>query len=97
VLIDPGEALIFETTLARLPAPSNKTLKAFRRRFFNGDPKDDDSFPILGGHSSNLLDDRDDLVALKVEEEQDMLTAFAQNHLACLFQVSLNNIAQNYL
>lgn len=94
-LKDYREALIFESTLARLPEPNNKTLKAFRRRFFNGGSKDDHAFPILGGHSSHLLDDADDLVALKVEEEQDRLTVFVQNHLAFLFQVGLKEHSQN--
>jgi len=83
-----GEALILESTLACFPEPSSKILKAFRRRFFNGDKGDEASFPVLGGNSSKLFDDEHDLVALKAEEQQDRLTTFAQDHLAFLFQVS---------
>ncbi|KAF1947644.1 hypothetical protein EJ02DRAFT_439862 [Clathrospora elynae] len=69
------EALIFESTLASLPSPSKGNQTASK----------DDPFPTLGGYSAELYDDIDDLVALRVQEDQDRLTSFAQKHLAFLF------------
>ncbi|OCL01209.1 hypothetical protein AOQ84DRAFT_351025 [Glonium stellatum] len=80
------KALLFEYTLATLPPPTKRTLEAFRWHFFNGDPAGSDSFPTLGGHSSGLFDDEDDLMALRMAEDQDRLTTFVQNHLSFLFQ-----------
>ncbi|KAF2452824.1 hypothetical protein BDY21DRAFT_404801 [Lineolata rhizophorae] len=80
---DYREAILFEVELSKLPKPSKKTLEAFRSRYYNG--LEDESFPTLGGHSSGLYDDIDDLSALKVEEHQDRLTTFARNHMGFLF------------
>lgn len=85
------KALLFESTLATLPPPTKRTLEAFRWHFFNGDPTGPDSFPTLGGHSCDLFDDADDLMALRMAEDQDRLTAFVQNHLAFLFQTYTRN------
>ena len=82
------EALLFESTLATLPRPSKKVLKAFKTEFYNEGKCKGGSFPTLGGSSENLYDDIDDLVALRVQDDQDRLTTFAQEHLAFLFPVS---------
>lgn len=82
------EALLFESTLATLPRPSKGVLKAFRLKFHNGVKGKDGSFPTLGGSSAGLYDNIDDLVALRVQDDQDRLTSFAQEHLAFLFPVS---------
>lgn len=78
------KALLLESTLISLPPPSKKVLRAFRTEFFN-QSLGSKSFPTLGGHSASLYDDINDLVALRVQENQDRLTSFAQDHLACLF------------
>ncbi|KAI1180964.1 hypothetical protein F4777DRAFT_180782 [Nemania sp. FL0916] len=80
------EALIFESTLADIPPPDRKTLKAFRFNFFHGRPGQEGTFPILGGQSSNLYDDPDDLVALQVAEDSDRLTMFVKDNFGFLFQ-----------
>lgn len=82
------EALLFESTLASIPPPSERILHAFRLGFFNGSFNNAKSFPTLGGHSAGLYDDINDLVALKVPENQDRLTTFAQERLCGLFPVS---------
>ncbi|OCK84034.1 hypothetical protein K432DRAFT_289795 [Lepidopterella palustris CBS 459.81] len=86
------EALLFESTLAALPPPSKRTLRAFRWHFFNGDPAGPSSFPTLGGQSSTLFDDISDLVVLRAPEDQDRLTTFVQSHMNFLFrQTSTRN------
>lgn len=86
--IATGEALIFESTIARLESPDPKITKAFRLNFFHGRPEDKLSFPMLGGHSSSLYDDPDDLIALQVVEDSDKLTIFVRDHFGFMFQVS---------
>jgi hypothetical protein len=88
------EALLFESTLASLPPPSKRVLRAFRTEFFNEALDSSKGFPTLGGHSVDLWDDIDDLVALRVQEDQDRLTTFAQDHLGCLFPVSKDEPVQ---
>lgn len=78
---------MFESTLARIPPPDRKTLKAFRFHFFHGRPGDRLSFPMLGGHSSTVYDDSNDLVALHATEDPDRLTVFVRDNFGFLFQV----------
>lgn len=80
--------MIFESTIARLQRPDPKITKAFRLNFFHGRPEDKLSFPMLGGHSSTLYDDPEDLIALQVVEESDKLTTFVRDHFGFMFQVS---------
>jgi hypothetical protein len=82
------EALLFESTLAALPTPPKGILRAFREVFHNEAGGKDTSFPTLGGHSADLYDDIDDLVALRVRETSDRLTNFAHERLGFLFSVS---------
>ena len=82
------EALLFESTLATLPRPSKGILRAFLTEFYNQSDGKGEPFPTLGGHSAGLYDDIDDLVALRVQADQDRLTTFVQEHLAFLFPVS---------
>lgn len=42
---------------------------------------------MLGGHSSTLYDDREDLVAVTELETPDRLTMFVRNNMAFLFRV----------
>ncbi len=83
-----GEAMFFESHLASLPHPTKRTLDAFRYHFFNCDSGS--PYPTLGGQSSTLFDDADDLVALRAED-RDRLTAFLQDHCSRLWKVCSNS------
>ncbi|QPC64435.1 hypothetical protein HYE67_006666 [Fusarium culmorum] len=83
-----GEALILESTLATIPPPDRKTLKAFRTNFFHGRPGEAGAFPMLGGYSSSLYDDSDDLLVLHSREPPDRLTMFVQDNFGYLFEES---------
>ncbi|KAK3681001.1 hypothetical protein B0T22DRAFT_502515 [Podospora appendiculata] len=74
------EALLFESTLASIPPPGRKTLKAFRLNSFHGRQEDHGSFPTLGGNSSTLYDDAVDLLALHAVEQRDRMTVFVQDN-----------------
>lgn len=76
-----GKALIFESTLAKIPTPDRKILKAFRINFSHGKPEERTSWPMLGGHGSSLYDDPDDLLVLHVAEPPDRMTIFVQDYL----------------
>lgn len=82
------ESLIFESTLATLPNPSKRVLRAFQNEFHNRLDGKGQPFPTLGGSSADVYDDVDDLVALRVEDSKDRLTRFAQAYLAFLFPVN---------
>ncbi|KAM5344699.1 hypothetical protein ACJ41O_010561 [Fusarium nematophilum] len=84
-LKDYREAMIFESTLASIPPPDRKTLKAFRVNFFHGRPEESKDFPMLGGHSASLYDDPDGLVVLHTSEPPDRLTMFVQDYFGFLF------------
>ncbi|EKJ71801.1 hypothetical protein FPSE_08069 [Fusarium pseudograminearum CS3096] len=83
-----GEALMFESTLATIPPPDRKTLKAFRTNFFHGRPGETGAFPMLGGHSASLYDESDDLLVLHSREPPDRLTMFVQDNFGYLFEES---------
>ncbi|KAK3387542.1 hypothetical protein B0H63DRAFT_559043 [Podospora didyma] len=80
------EAMLFESTLAAIPPPDRKTLKAFRFNFFHGRPQTPEAFPTLGGNSCSLYDDPDDLVALHASDHRDRLTVFVQDNFGYLFK-----------
>ncbi|KAH7276031.1 hypothetical protein B0J15DRAFT_476441 [Fusarium solani] len=85
-LKDYREAMIFESTLATIPPPDRKTIKAFRNNFFHKGPERVEGWPMLGGHSSSLYDDPDDLVVLHTAEPPDRLTMFVQGYFGFLFK-----------
>jgi hypothetical protein len=82
------EALLFESTLVTLPSPTKSVLRAFQKEYYNEGDKTCEPFPTLGGSSAGIYDDIDDLVALRVQDDQDRLTRFAKEHLAFMFPVS---------
>jgi hypothetical protein len=88
---DYREALMFESTLATMLPPSKKILHAFQDEFYNQHDGKRQPFPTLGGNSAGIYDDRDNLVALRVVDDSDRLTTFAQEHLAFFFPVSWHN------
>lgn len=79
--------MIFESTLASIPRPDKNTLKAFRSNFFR--KYGNEHLPLLEGHSSEIYDDPDDLVALHNSKPPDRLTMFVKNELGFLFKVSV--------
>ncbi|EEU38325.1 uncharacterized protein NECHADRAFT_91425 [Fusarium vanettenii 77-13-4] len=87
-LKDYREAMIFESTLATIPPPDRKTLKAFRNNFFHKGPERAEGWPMLGGHSSSLYDDPDDLVVLHTAEPPDRLTMFVQDYFGFMFKAT---------
>ncbi|CAG7561059.1 unnamed protein product [Fusarium equiseti] len=78
--------LVFESTLATIPPPGRKILKAFRMNFFHGRPEEAGAFPTLGGHGAHLYDDADDLLVLHTRELPDRLTMFVQDYFGFLFE-----------
>ena len=83
ILMLADNALLLHSKLLRLKAPATNTLKAFRQQFGQDAGK-----PMLRGHSSRILDDEDDLVALRVPTHQDRLTMAVQQYCPWLFVVS---------
>ena len=59
-----------------LKQPQVRTLEAFRNVFKNiGSPHG--GYPMVGGRSGKVLDDDDDLIALRTrQEDDDWLTRF---------------------
>lgn len=82
-----GEALILESTLSSVPRPDRNTLKAFRSRFFR--KLGNEHLPLLEGHSAEVYNDPNDLVALHNSRPPDRLTMFVKNYLGFLFKVSI--------
>ncbi|KAF1969184.1 hypothetical protein BU23DRAFT_653591 [Bimuria novae-zelandiae CBS 107.79] len=79
------EVLVLASTLAALPPPSKTTIRAFRTTFHNEWPDKTKGFPTLGGASADLYDNASDLVALKVQPNEDRLSTLAQEHLSSMF------------
>lgn len=80
-----------ESAILALRKPSRQAHDAFKRHFWN-EESDVGSFPTLGGSSTNVYDDRGDLVALKRPLEEDRLTMFLRKHCALVFMVSLTPV-----
>lgn len=80
--------MILESTLARLPPPERRVWKAFHLNFFHGRREDPNSFPMLGGNSSSIYDDQDDLVQIHASQQPDRLTSLALDNFGFMFNVS---------
>ena len=66
-------------------------VEAFRNEFHNvGGPEG--SFSTLGGSSSRILNNSDDLMALHKEVEEDRLTSFLRYYFSVLFVVSQSSL-----
>lgn len=83
------EALLLESSILALRPPTKQSHAAFRNYFMNRDCSRID-FPTLTGASETLYDDREDLVALKRQAEEDRLSAFFRKHMGFFFQVLIN-------
>ena len=82
------ETLVLESTMAALPPPSKTVWEAFKHEFDLKESNKNGDFHVLGGESASLYDVRDELVALRLVENHDRLTRFAQANLGFIFPVS---------
>ena len=82
-----GEAILLESTWLSLDPPSERVLTAFRNVFHNAIAKGG-SFPTLGGKIAAILDDKEDLMALKRQAEEDGLITFLRFYFSVFFVVS---------
>ena len=80
------EALLLHSKLLALSSPAQRTLKAYKRWF-----KPEEGDTKLRGHSSRILDQEDDLVALRVPAAQDRFTSLVQSCVPWLFVVSFTS------
>ncbi|KAF2803327.1 uncharacterized protein BDZ99DRAFT_453601 [Mytilinidion resinicola] len=76
------EALLLQSQVAKLERPSNRVIEAFRIWFDGGKPKQGNPKPdpVLGGRAKYVLDNEQDLVALKTPADDDFLSRFLQDH-----------------
>ncbi|EHK50253.1 hypothetical protein TRIATDRAFT_280152 [Trichoderma atroviride IMI 206040] len=77
---------LLEQIRTTLKEYNRKILKAFRIYFFHGRPEESKDWPMLGGHSSSLYEDPDDLLVLHTTEPPDRLTVFVQDYLGFFFR-----------
>jgi len=84
------DALLRHSEILKLEAPANRTLKAFKEWF--GSP--DVGNTRLRGQSSHILDDENDLIALRIPAEQDRLTKLVQRYFPLPFVVSPTSALQ---
>ena len=70
-----------------LKPPPSRVLEAFKHVFHNTNDAGE-TFPTLGGRSARILDDEDDLMALRSPPEEDRMTRFLRNYFPLLFVVS---------
>ncbi len=71
--LERDETLVLQSQVAALHRPNRRTLDAFRHWFSK-------PFPVLGGVAKSLLDDENDLVALKTPPDLDYLSKFLRQH-----------------
>ena len=72
------EALLLQAQIAALGRPGSRVLTAFRA-WFSGEARSS-ARPIIAGRARRMLDDKDDLVALRVPAEPDVLSRLVQDH-----------------
>ncbi|KAH8894449.1 hypothetical protein GQ53DRAFT_857809 [Thozetella sp. PMI_491] len=72
------EALLLQSSIAELGRPRSRVLKIFRA-WFSGKARSL-AMPVIAGRARKMLDDEDDLVALHVPTEPDMLSRLVQDH-----------------
>lgn len=81
---EPEEALLLQSHIATLSRPSDRILRIYWK-YFRG-PIDKNDW-ALGGKAMTLLDDAEDLAALKVPSDKDPLSKFLQNNWPLYNQV----------
>jgi len=75
---DLDEALLLQSQVAGLHKPQNRVLKHFRD-WFSGEMRPLKK-PIIAGRARRMLDDKDDLVALRVAADPDLLSRLVQDY-----------------
>lgn len=59
-----------------MKTPNDRVLQAYRNWFLGHDKND----PVLGGRARNMLDDKQDLAALRTLPDKDVLSRILQDH-----------------
>ena len=77
---------MLESALLSNHRPLPRTLEAFRNHFENENDRQG-PYSTLGGLSARILDDTDDLMALKPPLDEDRLTKLLRYYLPILFVV----------
>lgn len=78
------EMLLLDSALLSMRRPSKQVNEAFNKHFWHeGTSKE--PFPTLQGNSSTVYNDREDLVALVRQPEEDRLTAFLRIYCSVFF------------
>ena len=83
-----GEAILLESALISFKSPTPRILEAFRNVFHNKSDDKKEPYPTLGGQDAGILDDANDLMALRIPPGEDRLTTFLRDYLPFLFVVS---------
>ncbi|KAK7960392.1 hypothetical protein PG988_011606 [Apiospora saccharicola] len=80
------QALLSESQMASFPIPDRQTLEAFRWQLWKGPPWMRGSECALGVNGRYIYDDHKALAALKVSDQHDRMSQFAENYLGHLFR-----------
>ncbi len=91
--VSPGEAILLDCTLLSYKGPHKRTLEAFRNNFHNVGSSIGE-YPTLGDNSERILDDANDLMALRKPQDDDRLTSMLRRYLAILFVVRVPMMAR---
>lgn len=80
--------MVLESTMLSLQRPSNQAYKALYNTFWNKNEDDpsNSSFPTLEGASAEVLENKNDLVALHRMADEDRLTKMLRKHFAIFFR-----------
>lgn len=76
------EALVLQAEIAKLGRPRGRALRFFRRWFEGTSRKlaKKGPYDIIAGEAKVMLEDEDDLAALKVPEEDDRLSQLLRDY-----------------
>ncbi len=77
---------MLESALLSVKKPSNRTLAAYKS-VFNNESNAKGGYPALSGHSATVLDDAEDLMSMKKNEDEDPLTSLLRHCFPLLFLV----------
>ncbi|KAL4780702.1 hypothetical protein BJX76DRAFT_350775 [Aspergillus varians] len=78
------EALLLDSTLLSMRKPTTQAHEAFHKHFWH-EGGSSEPFPTLQGGSRTVYDNREDLVALVRQPEEDRLSAFLRKYCRVLF------------
>ena len=81
-LTEAEEALILQSQVTNLDRPGDRVVNAFHG-WLNGicrDPGGKKEDPVLGSRDMYVLDDKEDLVAMRTPADKDLLSRFLQNN-----------------